>query len=43
MIIVKKVTNEIMKNLISHYYYGINIFFLFIYASKEMKRIEFTY
>ena len=46
MIIGKKVTNEIMKILISHYYYGIKVFSFFfnkIYASKEMKCIEFTY
>ena len=41
MIIVRKVTNEIIKKLISHYYYGIIVFFF--YVSKEMKCIEFTY
>ena len=40
MIIVENVINEIMKKLISHYYYGINVSF---YASKKMKCIEFTY
>ena len=38
---VKNVTNEIMKKLISHYYYGIHV--LVSYASKEMTCIEFTY
>ena len=40
MIIVRNVINEIMKKLIRHYYYGINVFF---YASKKMKYIKFTY
>ena len=40
MIIVRNVINEIMKELISHNYYGIDVFF---YVSKEMKCIEFTY